>query len=342
MRGNRKRTDGPTLKSVGDSVGLSQSTVSKALRGAADISPETAAIAIAAAERMGFDAVHLSGKVNCRKSVGVVFMELCSEYYNGIYQSFNRIMEEKGYRVVTLLTDFNDIQKQEDSVQYLARFRVSGILFLTELEFDLSKIKHTVTKYGIPTVIISRMTRVDFADVISVNHSIGVENSIEHLAGLGHKNIAFIGDEYTGRRERSFRDTLPRLGLPVNEKAIITDCGRNCEGGYTAAKKLFAMPESIRPTACFAAYDNLAYGIIRAARECGIRIPEDFSVIGVDNNEVSGFINPALTSVKMPVEEVGNRASEMLLDRINGSTAPFSTVFLAPELEVRESTGKKI
>ncbi len=340
MRGNHKRTDGPTLNSVAERANMSQSTVSKALRGSGDINPETAAKVRQIAEEMGFDCSHLSGKINCRKSVGVVFMELCSEYYNEIYKAFTETMEENGYRVVTLLTEFEDIQKQEEAIQYLARLRVSGILFLTELEFDLTNIRRTLEKYSVPAVIISRMTRIDFADVISVNHSIGVELAIEHLEKMGHRNIAFIGDYCTKRRERAFRDTLERMNLPIVEKNVICNCGRYCKGGYEAAKKLFSIPAGERPTACFAAYDHMAYGIYKAAREAGIRIPEDFSVVGVDNNQVSEYINPGLTTVKMPVAEVGKQASSMLLSRIAGSDAPFSTVFLTPELEERESVAK--
>ena len=340
MKGNRKRTTGPTMTAIAERLGVSQSTVSKALRGATDLNPETAARVRKAAEEMGFDAVHISNKVNCRQSIGVVFMELCSEYYNGIFTAFAGAIEARGYRAVTMLADFNDEQKQEECIKYLARLRVSGILFLTELDFSTDRIRKTLKKYGVPAVIISRMTRVDFCDVISVNHSVGVEMAVDELCRLGHRRIAFIGDHFTQRREKAFRDTLQRLSLAVSESHIVTDCGRYCKGGYEAAKKIFSLPAAERPTACFAAYDHLAYGILRAAREAGIRIPEDFSVIGVDDNQVSDYIAPRLSSVRMPVEEVGRQASDMLLARIDGSTAPFSTIFLTPKLIRRESAAE--
>lgn len=340
MKGNRKRTTGPTMTAIAERLGISQSTVSKALRGATDLNPETAAKVRRAAEEMGFDTAHISNKVNCRQSIGVVFMELCSEYYNGIFSAFSAAIEARGFKAVTMLADFNDEKKQEECIKYLARLRVSGILFLTELDFSADRIRKPLQKYGVPAVIISRMTRVDFCDVISVNHSVGVEMGVDELFRLGHRRIAFVGDEFTQRRERAFRDTVQRLGLSVPDCYTVSDCGRYCKGGYEAAKKLFALPPSERPTACFAAYDHLAYGILRAAREAGIRIPEDFSVIGVDDNQVSDYIAPRLSTIRMPVEEVGRQASDMLLARIDGSTAPFSTIFLTPKLIRRDSTAE--
>lgn len=328
------------MTAIAEHLGISQSTVSKALRGATDLNPETAAKVRRAAEEMGFDTVHISNKVNCRQSIGVVIMELCSEYYNGIFSAFSAAVEARGFKAVTMLADFNDEKKQEECIKYLARLRVSGILFLTELDFSADRIRKTLQKYSVPAVIISHITHVDFCDVISINHPIGVEMAMDELYRLGHRKIAFIGDHYTAGRERLFLDKMHRLNLTVPKHYLVSDCGRYCKGGYQAAKKLFELPPSERPTACFAAYDHMAYGLIRAAREAGIRVPEDFSVIGVDDTQVSDYFSPRLSSVRLPVEDVGRQASDMLLARIDGSTAPFSTVFLTPQLISRDSAAK--
>ena len=98
-----------------------------------------------------------------------------------------------------------------------------------------------------------------------------------------------------------------------------------------------ALPPEKRPTACFAAYDSMAYGVMRAAREVGLKIPEDFSIVGVDNNQVSEYMQPALSSVEMPITDLGQMAAEMLLERIKGDKSPYRMVYLSPRLCVRDS-----
>jgi len=331
-----------SLKQIGAELGVSTSTVSKALRGEPDLNPETAARIREKAAEMGYNITRLNTHCRNTGTLGVICMELSSEYYNGIFEAFKTSAEKKGYRVVTLLTEFDDAQKQEDAIDYLLRCRVSGILFITEIDLDLSSIQKKVTASGTPMVLISRMSRIGFCDVISVNHYLGVQMALEYFAGLGHKKIAFIGDVYTGRRENAFRGTMEKLGLPVPEEYVVNDCGRFCAGGYKAASKLLKLPEAERPTACFAAYDLLAFGAMKAVQDAGLSVPGDIAVIGVDDNQLSGYSTPTLTTISMPVKQVGEKGAELLIGRIDGDKSPFQTLYLSPSLKQRESSGEKL
>ena len=264
-------------------------------------------------------------------------MELKSEYYGGIFNVFKQYMEEAGYRVITMMTDFDSVEKQQECIEYLLRCRVSGILYLTEAVFDIEPLRATVMETGISFVMITQMDLIDFCDTISVNHALGVQMAMDHLFKMGHRRIAFVGETNTQAREHAFCEMAERLGLDSSDSTVVVHGSRYCQGGYEAGKRLMELPPEKRPTACFAAYDSMAYGVMCAVREAGLDMPKDFSIIGVDNNQVSEYIHPALSSVEMPITDLGQMAAAMLLDRIKGDKSPFRMVYLSPRLCIRDS-----
>lgn len=330
----------PTIKDIAAAAGVSSSTVSKALRGGTDIHPETIAHVRRVAERMGYDLDRLHSKITNTKTVGVVCVELSSEYYSNIFNNFKQFMEDAGYRVITMITDFSSVERQEESIEYLLNCRVSGILYLTEAIFNVEKLRAKVSSAGTGFVMITQMNCIDFCDTISVNHALGVRLAVEHLYGLGHRRIAFIGESNTRAREDAFLDIIRELGITPDEDYIVVRDERNCLGGYEATKELLNKTDGKRPTAIFAAYDRLAYGAMRAIREAGLRIPEDISIIGVDNNQVSDYMTPALSSIETTADEVGKIAGEMLIGRIQGDTSTYQMVYLSPRLCPRASCRK--
>ena len=327
----------PTIRDIAVAAGVSPSTVSKALRGGTDLNFETIALVRETAIKLGYDFNQLHSKVSNSNIIGVVCMELKSEYYGGIFNVFKQRMEEAGYRIITMMTDFDTVEKQQECIEYLLRCRVSGILYLTEAVFDIETLRSTIMETGISFVMITQMDLIDFCDTISVNHALGVQMALDHLFKMGHRRIAFVGETNTQARERAFKDTMVHLGLQAEEETVVVHESRYCQGGYKAGKRLMALPPEKRPTACFAAYDSMAYGVMRAVREAGLRVPEDFSIVGVDNNQVSEYIEPKLSSVEMPISDLGQMAADMLLERIKGDKSPYRMVYLSPRLCVRDS-----
>ena len=334
---NRKSSK-TTLTDIAVKLGITESTVSKALRGETDVSADTAAKIRAAAAEMGYDDSRLNSRIRGVPTVGVVFAELNSEYYHGMYESFRRRLTDEGWRVVTMVTDLNDAGAIVESVEFLIRKRVGGLFVLAEVDVDLSGIRRLIEKTGTPAVFVSNMTDVDFCDSVNINHAIGVRLPLSAFYDLGHERIAFVGDRYTGMRERLFRRTVgDRTGSPVPEELVAVSDERASEGGYISACRLLDLPEKIRPTAILAAYDDLAYGVYRAAAERGLSIPDDLSVASIDDNQASACINPGLTSVTVPVKEIGARAAELILARAAGDASPFNTLLLTPKLVERGS-----
>jgi len=332
-----KKSGKVTMNDIALKLGVKESTVSKALRRSTDISSETAELIRKTAIEMGYDDRRMNHGTTRNAIIGVVFSELNSEYYFGMFDSFRREMTAAGNRVLTVITDFNDAEAIVDGIDYFIRMRVSGLYVLSEVDFDAEKVRALLIKRNTPSVFVTCMTDLDFCDSVNINHAIGVNLPLQRLISLGHERIAFIGDVYTGMREKAFRQTMETRFGGIREEFVAVSAERFAEGGYSAASKLLDLPHDERPTAILAAYDALAFGVYRAAAERGIKIPEELSVASIDDNQASACVNPGLTSVRVSSEEIGIRAAELISSRINGDESPFNTILLTPTLVERGS-----
>jgi len=197
--------------------------------------------------------------------------------------------------------------------------------------------------YGLPLVAVSGTGERPGLTRIVLNHDTAAEFGLRHLAGLGHRNIAFIrGQEFTSDAEvrwASIRAAAQRMGVAVDPVLVVqldTDTP-SPETGYVAAKQL--LNSGRRFTAVFAFNDISAFGAIRAFREAGKRVPEDVSVVGFDDINSAAYHIPALTTIRQPLQRMGALAAEVLVKRIAnpGGEIP-KRVMVEPELVIREST----
>lgn len=162
----------------------------------------------------------------------------------------------------------------------------------------------------------------------------------EHLISLGHRRIAHLqgnSDVMTSKpRLQGYRDALDEANIG---ESLVLDAGFDWRGGYEAGRRLLEMPDSKRPTAVFAANDLCAEGAMRAFREAGLTIPDDFAVVGYDDTFFASMTQPALTSVRMPIEELGALAVRLLVNRVEGRSISEPHPVLPVSLTVRDSCG---
>jgi LacI family transcriptional regulator len=193
---------------------------------------------------------------------------------------------------------------------------------------------------GYPFVVADpRVPVSDGIPAVSAAHRAGAKAATDHLLGLGHRRIAHIcgprGWAATEERIEGYHAALAAAGaLPSPELLVEGDW--EIPGGYEAAAQLLDLPE--RPTAIFASNDNMAFGVVRAARERGIEIPGDVSLVGFDDTELTKAVTPALTSVRQPLAELGRTAVSVLKRLVDGQRIETLRVELATRLVVREST----
>jgi LacI family transcriptional regulator len=199
---------------------------------------------------------------------------------------------------------------------------------------------------SVPVVTVSGHNQVKGVTNIVLDHVRAAEIALKHLSQLGHCNIAFIkGQEFSSDTEvrwANIEKAARQLGLPISSALIsqLKGDSPSPELGYEATRKLLA---SHRPfTALFAFNDISAMGAIRALREAKLRVPDEVSVVGFDDIQSAAYQNPALTTVRQPLREMGRIAAETLLRRIRhpGSDAQGGEIMVEPELMVRETTGR--
>lgn len=197
----------------------------------------------------------------------------------------------------------------------------------------------------VPVVAVSGHGRTRGVTNIVLDHARAVELALAHLAGLGHRRLAFIkGQAFssdTDVRWNAIARAAPRLGITIDPRLTVQLEGNSPlpDLGYGVARDLIARTRDF--TALFTFNDVSAIGAIRALREAGLRVPEDVSVVGFDDIQSAAFLTPALTTVRQPLREMGEVAAEIVVRRIvSGAKAPYrKVVTVAPELIVRDSTG---
>ena len=174
---------------------------------------------------------------------------------------------------------------------------------------------------------------------VSAANTTGAINAVEHLLQLGHRRIAVItgpaGWCATEERLLGYRGALARAGIPPDE-ALEVESNFEMDGGRAAAGRL--LDSAKPPTAIFAFNDNLAIGALQVARERGLAVPDDLSVVGFDDSEQAPLVTPALTSVRQPLTEMGRMAVTLLVRLLKQPTDETLKIELATTLVVRESS----
>lgn len=327
-----------TLKDIAKVAGVSISTVSKALNNSTDISKETRASILKIAKELNYDFnLEKNDKENEKsKVIGVICPEINSNYYTQLISSIGEKVTKKGYNYIVAVTDF----KQENEGMYLELFKnqgTDGILLITENEDIANSIGDIVLYNKLPVVFIATSTVLNNIDCLKIDDYYGVVIGIEHLIKLGHKKICYIGDHLTESRLKAYTDTLIKNNVEIDKSLIKISEQRFEACGYSSMKSILS--SSNIPTAVFAAYDDIAIGAMKAILEHGLSIPEDISIIGMDNVTICPYLPKRLTTVSNPIREMAEVSVSILIRKVEDNAfTVVQHVVLKPELIIRETT----
>lgn len=311
------------MKDIASRAGVSSTTVSFVLNGRGDetrISEETRARVLAAAEDMGYRSNHLARAMRTGNSrmLGSVGGALHEEHVGKMLAGALKAADEQGYTLKIFRLDHMGDNARE-VIRRSSELRLMGVLAL-HLPFETQDALYKeARRYGYPVVLMDgRSDNADFPQVISDDES-GIEAGVEHLAKLGHRRIAFLsaGEKHSmlsSNREAAFCDAMEKRALPLTPRSITHGDFRLREPSVQAAHALLGLPEKQRPTAIFCSSDMIAMVVIQIARELKIVVPEELSVIGFANMDISEFATPQLTTIEQPFEQIGRAAAEILLD----------------------------
>ena len=329
----------PTQRDIAELAGVSITTVSHVVNGTRAVAPETRAAVLDAVERTGYtgDAIARSLVTGGTRSLGVAISLLANPYFAVLMQAIEREAASAGYTV--LLADTHDTAETERAtVRTLRSRRVDGLL-LTPSPGDTG-VLNELHSLSMPVVLLDRLTTRTDVDQVGSENIQSTSALTEHLAERSHRRIGFIsgatGLTTSEERTLGYRLGLGRAGLAWDPDLVA--CGESSrEHGAQACARLLDAPEP--PTGLVVGNDAMMVGVLHEVRRRGLRIGQDVAVAGYDDAEFAELVDPPLTTMSQPVEEIGRTAVRALLSRITDPDRTPETVRLPPTLRHRNSCG---
>lgn len=325
-----------TIKDVAKLAGVSVSTASVALNGRGPVSEATRQRVKEAALALRYrpNAVARSLVTRRTRSIGLVLADLTDPYFHGVAKGIEAVASESGYTVLLADTDRSPV-KEERSLETLLCQQVDGLILAgstAEGGGSLSRLKGS----QVPIVTVGRYE--DDLPAVSADN-IGAGRMVaEHLLQEGYRRIGFIGGppglRVSVERYQGFCEALQEMGL---EPCFCAPGDFTPSGGYQVAKTLVAGGAG-QPEAIVAANDQMAIGVLKAIKEEGLRVPADVAVAGIGDVATAVYTDPPLTTVALPLREMGERAARTLLHLIEGEAASAQPIVLPVTLKVRAST----
>ncbi len=334
--GGRSRS---TIRQVASAAGVSIATVSRVMNGRPDVAPETREAVLRVVRDQGFSMNRSARALSGGKTglVGVTLPIVQAAYFSFILSGAAEALYEQDMRMLLCPT----LHQHEREVNLLDRLMggTTDGAVLTLPEETNEELK-ALQRQDFPFVVVDPRVPLDEGiPAVSAANASGARAAVAHLLSLGHRRIgAITGPQAwmaSTERLNGMRGALAAAGV-LPDPDLVVESSFSIESGEEVARTLLDRPD--RPTAIFAFNDNTAIGALRVARELGLRVPEDLSVIGFDDSEQAAIVTPGLTTVRQPLAEMGRMAVSLLLRLIENQRVESLSIELATRLIVREST----
>ncbi len=330
------RKNAVTIKDIAQQLKMAPSTVSRALRGSRDINPATRLLVQQVAEELRYtpNPIALSLKEKRSKIIGVIVPEIANNFCAATIGGIEDFAYKKGYHVV-IFQSHETYEREVQSVRLLTLRRIDGLII--SLANNTRQFDH-LENLPAPVVMFDRVHDGLPGPQVVVDDRAGAFSGVAHLIAQGCRNIAFLSMapwlSTSEKRLQGYRDALATHGIPVNADLIVQSCETE-----QAIRQLFDAPE--RPDALFFSMERLALMSLRVLKQLGLRIPDDVALAGFSDNPASDLFSPALTTIRQPTFEIGQRAAELLINQIEGAASSPQTVQLSTTLDIQASSLKK-
>ncbi|WP_298732490.1 LacI family DNA-binding transcriptional regulator [uncultured Chitinophaga sp.] len=334
-----------TIKDIAKALGLSTSTVSRALRDSHEISTETKQLVLEYATRINYhpNPIALSLKEKRSRSIGVIVAEIANSFFSQAINGIESVAYDKGYNVI-ISQSHESYDKEVMTLQYLASRSIDGLLIsVSTATQDLQHLR-TLHERGFPIVFFDRIVEDINTHKVMVDNFRGAYDATMHLIKQGYRNIAAISNSehlsITRERVAGYSEALAQKNIKTR-KSMIKYC---FHGGMILSEVEEAITQLIktnpRPDAIFTSSDKLTTGCMRVLKKKGLRIPDDIAVVGFSNSDLIELLDPPLTVVRQPAFEMGQVATELLLQLIESKrpVKEFERKILATNLIVQQST----
>lgn len=325
-----------TLVSIAERSGCSISTVSRVLSGNAAkyrISQRTVARVTEEVKRCNYTPSLLAKglRTNRTDTIGLLIPNIENSFFAGVAGVVIRESRNYNYKVVVVDTQ-EDERNEQDGLSALLARRVDGIVAAPC--GSNSELFASVQEGGMPLVLIDRyLPDAGMLSYVTTDNYRGAVMATEYLLENGHRRIACIQGTPHSMPVRGFGDTLRAHGL--GDRIVVTGEDFSVQNGYLETKLALAREE--RPTAIFALSNLILLGVVKAVHESGLRIPDDISVVSFDDNMLFNYLDPAITCIGQPTDEIGTLAVKLLIRAVREPGAAPSHLHLPPSLIIRRS-----
>ena len=331
-----------TIKDIARELCISVSTVSRALTDDKNIRRETREAVLREAERLGYrrNPVAMNLKMGRTNTIGVIVPEMHTPYASQVVAGIQSVLYKNNQKVMIAESD-EDPNRERESLQMMEEFMVDGLIV------SMCSHKHNLETYrrlaaaGMAIVFYDRIPHgLDDMPQVMIDDNNDSYFMAEHLVRLGRRRIAYLcgpDDVYNAaERARGYREAMEKFC--VYDPQLVVKTGMTFADGAAAVDDIVS--RGLEFDAVYAFTDTLAIGAMNRLREIGRRIPEDVAVAGFSGTELSTIVYPKLTTVEPPLEEMGRRAAELVLEKVGNPDAENRRIVLRTEMKCRASTGE--
>ena len=331
-----------TIKDIAKRLGISKSTVSRAIGGKADVHPDTKKriLELAASLQYAPNALAINLKQRRTNTIGVIVPETINSYFARALGGIQTLADMAGVNVMICQSNESYLTEKKN-VRSLMANRVDGMIVAISRETDNSEHFRPFIEKGFPLVFFDRICDdIKASRVVTNDYEVTCQGTA-HIIEQGCKHISFVaGPQHifnSRNRLSAFVDTLQKSGLPVNEYYILHTHSQSAKvEEYT--RYLINLPQ--RPDAIFAINDFAAIEMMYVIRQAGLRVPEDIAVLGFNNEKIGKFVDPPLSTIELPAHQMGSAAAELLINQIHHPEMPAEERVIKSRLIIRNSTSK--
>lgn len=336
------------MKTIAERVGVSKTTVHRALANVGRISPETREKILKVAAELDYRPNNLARGLRSQKSatIGFVVIGLTNSFYSTILEGVESISTDSGYSILVARTE-GRMSREIQHLDVLREKRVDGIIIAPSHPTDNAEYYEKLRQIGIPFVFIDRYVESVDADYVMTDNFLGGYLAGKHLVSLGRRRIGFGCIPGSEMKATSVSDRIRGLAAAMEEVGLGAPAmvgeglpGFKPQEGFAAASVERYLRDGGELDGVFACNDNTAIGIVTGLKRMGLSVPGDVSVVGFDDLDIAPYVQPALTTIRQPARTLGEEAIRLLLKRMSaGQRGPYQRLSLPPQLVIRESCG---
>lgn len=327
-----------TMADVAREAGVSLMTVSRVVNNKGEVSPETRRRVQYVIERLGYRPSGIARSLATKRTgtIGLVVPDNANPFFSEVARAAQQTAYAKGYNIFLGNTD-EDPERELDVLRSFEEKRVDGVL-LCSSRLDDAALHAAIERHSAVVLVNRRLNNGTPVSVVRIDDEEGGRTATEHLLHAGHRAVGFLAGpptSYSGQQRRvGYCRALEDAGVVYNP-AFVQNCVPNVRGGQEAASSLLTTHPEL--TALFCYNDLLAVGASQACEKLEIRIPEALAIVGFDDIPLASLVTPALTTCRVPRDELGGHAMRLLLDQIDGYRVEPDEILVPPQLVIRAS-----